>query len=95
MYPKKLRRDLALIAALSFACLLLNICSCVFLYHKSKSFAESIPVSPNVQAVPLQVYNDSLNFIRLLETAMIPALSCGYLLIGLLVLRHFEKTKNL
>jgi len=95
MYPKNLRRDLIFIAAMSFLCLLLNIGCCVFLYHKSKSLAERIPVIPSVQAVPLQLYKDSLETIRVLEIGMIPSLSCGYLLIGLFIMRHYERTKNL
>lgn len=95
MYPKKLRRQLILIACTSFMCLLINICGCAYLHYRQKSLEENIPVIRNVQAVPLQLYKDSLESIKVLELGVLPAFSCGYYVIGLLILRHYEKTKNL
>lgn len=91
MQFKKLRREAIGLAVFSFACLVMNIGGCAFLYHKSKTLEETIPVIKGIQAVPLHIYKNSLAFSQLLESTVLPAMSCGYLLLGLYILRYCQR----
>jgi hypothetical protein len=95
MSLKKLRNDAMKLATMSFVCLLLNIAACIYLYGRSKDLETRVPVIPGLQAVPLSVHKSSLEFIRLFETTLLPAFSCGYLLIGLLGIRHYQRLKDI
>jgi hypothetical protein len=89
MLTLKQNKQLVQLALTNIGLWLVTTFAVMILWHVKGGLA--MPTTP---AVSLPVYQSAVEFSRILIFRVIPALTCGYLLVGLLLLRFLGSAKK-